>query len=417
MPHIHDSLEIPRVAFHTLTAKTTHFSSARLEQLCRRGANHFLDSFASQSVEVGCNSHKGFQKYATDKTASTARNTQERSSTMPEVIISAFGDEAANHKTALEQLSALSALGLSYYSPRFVDVQGDGEVSHVVDLKKGELKQLAKLNNEFGMNVTSIGARLGKVKLLDTDDGSHNKYIPMDKYLETEVQKTIDAAVALDTKLVRGFSFYPPIGEDPANYIDQAAEAIGQIVEQCADAGLLYGLEVEANLVGQNGRLLAQLAKKVKSPHMVCIYDGGNLSSQNMTPTECFAEYEAMRNVLGWMHIKDYRIDPDLVWEGVVDEERLKNFVPANVGDSGHEAILRDLALHLPKLTKKVQKLGVPGFFLELEPHLKGGGQFGGFSGPDGMGVALRALCSLLDYVGIDYHLRGMPEITAARGF
>ena len=35
---------------------------------------------------------------------------------------------------------------------------------------------------------------------------------------------------------------------------------------------------------------------------------------------------------------------------------------------------------------------GVPGVFLDLEPHVKGGGQFGGFSGPDGFGVALRAL-------------------------
>ena len=55
--------------------------------------------------------------------------------------------------------------------------------------------------------------------------------------------------------------------------------------------------------------------------------------------------------------------------------------------------------------------------FLDLEPHLKGGGQFGGFSGPDGMGVALRSLCRVLDYVGIDYHLRDFDDIQAARGF
>jgi hypothetical protein len=48
---------------------------------------------------------------------------------------------------------------------------------------------------------------------------------------------------------------------------------------------------------------------------------------------------------------------------------------------------------------------------------LKGGGQFGGFSGPDGMGVALRSLCRVLDYVGLDYHLRDFADIQAARGF
>ena len=48
---------------------------------------------------------------------------------------------------------------------------------------------------------------------------------------------------------------------------------------------------------------------------------------------------------------------------------------------------------------------------------MKGGGQFGGFSGPDGMGVALRSLCRVLDYVRIDYHLRDFDDIRAVRGF
>jgi hypothetical protein len=55
--------------------------------------------------------------------------------------------------------------------------------------------------------------------------------------------------------------------------------------------------------------------------------------------------------------------------------------------------------------------------FLELEPHLKGGGQFGGFSGPDGLGVATRGLCNLLDYVGIGYGLRTFDDIRRSRGF
>ncbi|MCH5378212.1 MAG: sugar phosphate isomerase/epimerase, partial [Planctomycetes bacterium] len=100
-----------------------------------------------------------------------------------------------------------------------------------------------------------------------------------------------------------------------------------------------------------------------------------------------------------------------------VDEEALKNFVPADMGDSGHEAILRDFRGMIPRLERKLKKRGIPGVFLDLEPHVKGGGQFGGFSGPDGFGVALRSLCRTLDYVGIDYHLRDFEDIKAARGF
>lgn len=335
----------------------------------------------------------------------------------PSVLLSAFADEAANHKTALEQFSALSAVGLRYYSPRFIDVESTGEVKHVVDLTKSELKKLTKLHDEFGMSVTSIGARIGKIKLVDSNDGSHNKYIPIDKYLKGEVARTIRVAEALGTTLIRGFSFYHPIGSNPEDHIPQAVDNIGQIADACAASGLIYGLEIEPNLIGETGPLLAKIAKKLKHSNMVLIYDGGNIAAQNKNRVQCHAEFLDMLPYLGWAHIKDYAIDSTLQWDGVVDEERLKNFVPADVGDAGHDSILRTLREHLPKLDKKLKKLGVPGFFLEVEPHLKGGGQFGGFSGPDGVGVAVRALRSVLDYVGIDYDIRSFADIQAARGF
>jgi len=335
----------------------------------------------------------------------------------PQVLISAFADEAANSKTAVEQFAALSGIGLKYYSPRFIDVLQTGHVKHVVELNTAEYKRLRALHDEYGMHVTSVGSRVGKVKLFDFKDDSHNVYVPFKKYLKTEVAATIRAAGELGTKLIRGFSFYHPLGEAPEPYIDQAAEQIGTIVDLCAKRGLVYGLEIEPNLVGQSGSTLAALARKVKRSNMVVIYDGGNVAAQNKNPVQCYQEYLEMKKHIGWMHIKDYAIDRSLDWTGVVDEERLKNFVPANVGDAGHELVLRDFRGEIPRLEKKMKKLGVPGVFLETEPHLKGGGQFGGFSGPDGMGVAVRGLCSVLDYVGIDYRLRDFQDIRAARGF
>jgi sugar phosphate isomerase/epimerase len=335
----------------------------------------------------------------------------------PEVIISAFADEAANNKTAVEQFSALSAIGLKYYSPRFIDVNGTGEVKHVVDLSKDEYKSLKKMHQEYDMHVTSIGARVGKIKLLDQEDNSHNVFVPFEEYLKTEVANTINCALEMETKLIRGFSFYHPSGEDPHPYIPQAVDRIGQIVDLCAKEGLVYGLEIEPNLIGQDGETLAEIAQLMNHPNMVLIYDGGNIAAQNKDQMQCYLEYTQMRDYIGWIHIKDYTIDPKLGWSGVVDEERLKNFVPADEGNAGHEIFLRDLREHLPEMEQKMKKLGAPGFFLETEPHLKGGGQFGGFSGPDGMGVAVRALCSVLDYVKIDYRLRDMDDIRHARGF
>ena len=133
-----------------------------------------------------------------------------------------------------------------------------------------------------------------------------------------------------------------------------------------------------------------------------------------------------MKPGLGWMHIKDYRCPDEekradakkaTAASRRVDEDAIKHYVPADVGHGAYEAILRDFSGILPAVERKLRRRGIPGVFLDLEPHLKSAGQLAGFSGPDGMGVALRALCRVLDFVGIDYHLRDFSDIQAARGF
>lgn len=330
------------------------------------------------------------------------------------VILSGFSDEAAINKTAVEQLAAFAAVGLKYHSLRFIDV-GEG-IKNVMLLTKGEIQKLRAMQKEYGISVSSIGSPIGKVKLLDIDDGTTNRYVPFKQYLEKDVRKACQLAQAFDTKLIRGFSFYHPKGTNPRDHLPQVVDQLGKITDVCDSEGLIFGLEVEANLVGQTGKLLAEIHRQVKNPAMMLIFDGANLVCQGMTPDEVFAEYLAMKPGLGWVHIKDYRHNTASQRLEHIDEASLKNFVPADVGDTGHEAILRDLASELPKLEKKLIKRGVPGVFLDLEPHVKGGGQFGGFSGPDGFGVALRGLCRVLDYVGIDYQLRNFDDILASRG-
>jgi hypothetical protein len=210
---------------------------------------------------------------------------------------------------------------------------------------------------------------------------------------------------------------------------------LGEIAETCHRADLTFGLEVEANLVGCTGYLLAEIFRQVNHPGMELIFDAANLLVQGFSTAEVFAQYEAMKPGLGWMHIKDYKnVSPLPMGEGLgvragaskdirsnsaskhIDEDKLAHFVPADIGDAAHERIFRDFARILPSIEKKLHRRGIPGVFLDLEPHVKGGGQYGGTSGPDGMGVALRSLCHVLDYAGIDYHLRDFEDIKAARG-
>jgi sugar phosphate isomerase/epimerase len=336
-------------------------------------------------------------------------------SDQPRVILSGFGDEAANQKTAEQQFAALAAIGLQYYSLRFIDA-GQG-IMNVMQLTKGEITKIRHLEDEYGLNVATLGSPIGKVKLLDQDDGTKNRFVPFKKYLADEVKKACELAHAFETKLIRGFSFYHPKGTDPWEHVPQAVEQLGQIAETCHRSDLTFGLEVEANLVGQSGELMAELHKQVDHPALVTIFDGANISTQGYSAGEVFQQYEQMKKGLGWMHVKDYRHPQRAQRTTHVDEEALKHFVPADSGDSGHELVLRDFKELIPSIEKKLKKRGVPGVFLDLEPHVKGGGQFGGFSGPDGMGVALRGLCRVLDYVGIGYHLRDFDDVKSARGF
>jgi len=107
----------------------------------------------------------------------------------PRVILSGFADEAANHKTAVEQFAAFAALGLQYYSIRFIDV-GTG-IKNVMELSKTEIQKVRHLMSEYELNVSSIGSPIGKIKLSDTDDGTRNRYVPFKQYLGRDVKRRV----------------------------------------------------------------------------------------------------------------------------------------------------------------------------------------------------------------------------------
>ena len=333
----------------------------------------------------------------------------------PSILLSGFADEAANDKTLDQQFSAFAALGMRYFSIRFVDA-GNG-IKNVMALDDSELETVKQKIDEYGLSVSSLGSPIGKTKLLDVDDGTTTPYRPFDQYLAEDVPRACELTNALGAKLIRGFSFYHPRGSDIEDHFAQAVDQIGKIVDVCDSHGLTYGLEVEANLVGQTGDYLARINQQVNRDAMLLIFDGGNLVTMGLSTEEVFQQYVAMKPGLGWIHIKDFANPNPGARVEHVDEEALKHFVPADIGDSGHEKIFQDLVSFLPELDARMKKRGAPGVFIDLEPHVKGGGQFGGFSGPDGFGVALRGLCRVLDKTGIDYQLRDFADVQADRGF
>ena len=308
-------------------------------------------------------------------------------------------------------------LGLQYYSLRFVDVGGG--VKNVMKLTKSEITKLRHLEDEYGMNVASIGSPIGKVKLRDVEDGTKNRFVPFDQYLE-EGRRRAPASWPTPSKPSSSAASRSiiPRARDPREYVPQAADQLAQIAETCHRSDLTYGLEIEANLVGQTGELMAELHRRVNHPALVTIFDGGNIVSQGYTTEEMFPA------------VPGDEAEPRLDAHQGLSRPAARPAAPSTSTRTSSSTSCRPTRAtaatsgscatsprSMPQLEQKLTKRGIPGVVLDLEPHLKGGGQFGGFSGPDGMGVAVRSLCRVLDHVGIDYHLRDFDDVRAARGF
>ena len=325
------------------------------------------------------------------------------------ILLSGFADESALDKTIDQQFAAFSALGLRYFSIRFIDA-GNG-VKNVMQLDDEEIDRVLAAMDAYGLSVSSIGSPIGKCKLLDVDDGTKNQFTPFDEYLNTAVARACELATRFQSKLIRGFSFYHPVGTAPEDHIELVSKQLKQICEVCEQSGLTFGLEVEANLVGQNADLLEAIFRQVDHPALCLIFDGGNLVTQGFSTEQVVQQFSQLLPMLGWVHIKDYLHPGQVQRIEHVDEESLKHFVPPSMGQSGHQEILSILKRELSGILDRLKSREIPGLFIDLEPHVKGGGQFGGFSGPDGFGVVLRDFCKMLDAADLEYSLRSYQDL------
>lgn len=327
------------------------------------------------------------------------------------LLLSGFSDEIAADKNIDTQFAVMSGLGLRYTTLRFLNV--DHQVLNVSQLSDRQADYVVEKLQQYDLQVSSIGSPLGKVKLLDIEDGSSNRFRPFAEYLETEVQRVCQLAQRFGSKLVRGFSFYHPRGTPAEHHLDLAADHLRQMAQRCDDFGLTLGLEIEANLIGQTGQLLAELEQRVDHPALALIFDSANVVVQGYSQEQVLEQWRRVLPGLGWLHVKDYAATTrERSTDSTVDEESLSQFVPVGQGAGGYREIFSELHTAMPTLQQRWQTRGLPGFFVDLEPHLKQGGQFGGFSGADGFGIACRALGELLTSTGWEPGLRDRLSTT-----
>ncbi len=271
--------------------------------------------------------------------------------------ISAFGDEIAPDLD--EQLKTLRQLDIGQ-----LDLRGAWG-KNILHMEDEDLAQVVKTCAAHGVEVACIGSPIGKSPITE----------PID-YEMNNLRSIFKAGESVGCRNIRVFSFYPPdtsTNEGYDAYVETSVERLSQLAELAAQEGFTLLLENEKGIVTDTLVRCEKVLKAVDSPHFRFLWDSANFVQVGESQV-VERGWPMVGDLIGYVHIKDAVLSDGHV-------------VPAGEGDG-------QLALLLAKL--KTQ--GYQGT-LALEPHLKIAGHSSGFSGAEGMRVAVTALRKLMDEV------------------
>jgi sugar phosphate isomerase/epimerase len=264
--------------------------------------------------------------------------------------LSAFGDEIGDDLDT--QLNVLTSEGVWH-----LELRGAWG-RNVLDLDAAELQRAGESLRAHGCALSAIGSPIGK-----SDIGQSREF-------EWErLDRAINAANVLGTRLIRVFSFYIPRGE-AAQYRNEVLERMALLTERAAAAGMTLVHENERAIYGDLPGRCRDILVKVNSPNLRAAFDPANFVVDKVRPM--VEAWPLLAEFTTHVHVKDA-----LLADGSIR--------PAGEGDGD-----------VPGLLTALVERGYQGF-LTLEPHLKVAGPHGGLSGEDGMRLAIRALRKLID--------------------
>jgi sugar phosphate isomerase/epimerase len=271
--------------------------------------------------------------------------------------LSGFSDEIDPDFTT--QCRLVSELGLKY-----IEIRSAWQ-TNILDLDADQLSTVQQTLAEYGVQVSSIGSPIGKIKITD-DFAPH-----LDR-----MRHAAEVAKRLNAPYLRLFSFFIPAGEDPDDYRDEVLSRLRAIAEVADQAGVIAVHENEKEIYGDIPRRCLDIVTSVDSPSLKLAWDPANFVQCGVKP---FTEgYEALRPHTVYIQIKDaLSADSSVVVAGAGDGEIVET-IRALRGD------------------------GFDGFF-SLEPHLATQNALGGFSGAELWTQAHAAFTDILRNEGIPY--------------
>ena len=270
--------------------------------------------------------------------------------------ISAFGDEIAVDFE--EQLQVLQSLQIP-----LLDLRAAWGVNCAL-FDAAQVARIKALCAQYGIGVACMGSPIGKSPIQD----------PIE--IESERLKRIgDTAQRLGTRNIRLFSFYPE-GDTDAAALETSIERLAVLTEIAAAQDLQLLLENEKGIVGDLPGRCQQILTAIDSPHFRFIWDPANFVQCGLA-NQVDDWWAALSPWTSYVHIKDSRLAD-------------KRVTVAGEGDG-----------QVPALLARLQESGYAGV-LALEPHLLEARHSTGFSGADGMAMAVGALRKLMATAGIE---------------
>lgn len=251
----------------------------------------------------------------------------EKGSLMAQFMISGFSDEIDTNIDI--QFQALNNMGITYFETRGVNGK------NVADLTDEELAALIAKMKDYGIQVSSVGSPIGKIKITDAFEPHFEKF-----------KRVVAIAKALGTRYIRMFSFFIPKDEDPCKYRDEVFARLAQMIAYAKEEDVVLLHENEKEIYGDTTGRCLELMETFCCEHFKAVFDPANFIQCKQDTKDAF---DKLSPYVEYMHIKDALADGSVV--------------PAGKGIGNLSYIL-----------KALKDKGYSGF-LSLEPHL------GSFSG------------------------------------
>lgn len=263
------------------------------------------------------------------------------------MFLTGFADEAGCEFPV--QIAATRALGWKFIESRAI---GSGNLSSISDAEFAMVEQRLA---ESGIRINCYGSAVANW-------ARHPRKEADFEASKTELLQAIPRMRRLGIKLLRGMSFLTPGGEAPDSpELEKIIFAkVNELVNVCADAGIVYGHENCMNYGGLSHVHTLKLLDHVRHDNFKLIFDTGNptfnyrwIGTPPYPLQSSWEFYKNVREFIVYVHVKDGLALPRP--DGVRPEAE---FTYAGDGAGDVRAIMIDL-----------RKSGYDGGF-SIEPHV-----------------------------------------------